>query len=185
MTEIELLKRDNNLLRERLLHIERELEFLKTHPAIAQGLKGERLIAQLTGGTLTAFAESHDVTLSNSVSIEVKYSKLNIPVQGTKTRRWNWSKPFGWKDKGKDFDLLLLIGEKDMRYQNQYLDNSPYVYFLIPHNCVPDILTSGKAIGSNVQLTTNLAHANSPTSQAIKKHMVPAETISSLSFNKG
>ena len=178
--ELQQLRRENHHLREQLAAAERELAFLKTHPVFVHGMKGERLVARLAGGVLTKFAAQHDVTLPNEVTIEVKYSKLNTPVIGRDTRRWNWSKPLGWKDKGKDYDLLILVGEKDPRFPDQYLDDTPYVYFMIPRDKVPEVVNSGKAIGAMVQITTNLRNAQSPTSRAIKKYMVTASDIAAL-----
>lgn len=134
-----------------------ELEFLKIHPSMAQGIKGETLIAQLIGGALSFYAESYDVSISGGLRIEVKYSKLNQPMKVASTRRWNWSKPLGWLDKGKDYHYLLLIGEKDTRYLDDYPDKTPYVYFLIPLEEVSNVMDKGKAIGGMVQITTNLA----------------------------
>lgn len=160
--------------------MESEVAFLKTHPVFLQGLKGESLVATLTGGELTSFAAKHDVVLTGNVKLEVKFSKLNTPVPGSTTRRWNWSKPLGWKDKGKDYDFLLLVGDKDMRYPDQYEDSSPYVFFLLPMARVLSVCNSGSAIGANVQLTTNLARAKSPTSRALKSYMVLATGISAI-----
>jgi hypothetical protein len=179
MTELEQLRLENQELKRRLTDLERELLFLKTHPTLSQGLKGETLVAQLTGGELTHYAAEHDITLGNSIRIEVKFSKLNSPSPGNATRRWNWSKPLGWKDKGKNFDFLLLVGDKDPRFPKQYLDDSPYVFFLIPKHQVQAILTRG-SMGANVQLTTNLSRALSEASCAIKKHLVPATLVAPI-----
>lgn len=134
-----------------------ELEFLRTHSSMVQGIKGETLVAQLIDGRLTSFSESYDVTTSTGLRIEVKYSKLNRPMKNSPTRRWNWSKPLGWLDKGKDYHYLLLIGEKDQRYLADYLDSTPYVYFLVPMKDVPDVMDQGRSVGGMVQITTNLA----------------------------
>lgn len=171
---------ENQRLLKRIQELEAELFFLKTHNVFQQGIKGESLVCMLTEGVLTKFAQEFDVVLKNQVKIEVKFSKLNEPVLGSPTRRWNWSKPLGWKDKGKDFDFLLLVGDKDKRYPNQYLDNSPYVYFLVPKQYIPEIVTKGKAIGANVQITTNLSTAKSKPSMAIKKFMVEESAINEL-----
>jgi hypothetical protein len=167
-------------LRARVALLEEEISFLRTHPVFVQGLKGETLVAEITTGTLTAFAEGHDVLTYTQKKVEVKFSKLNRPrgVQHP-IRRWNWSKPFGWKDKGKDFDYLLLVGEKDLRYLDQY-PAGPYVFFLLPKDSVPKILTKGAAIGSNVQLTTNLATVRSPASLFLKQHLTSVEVIKAL-----
>ena len=168
------------VLRTRVAELEYELAFLKTHPTLLQGLRGETLVAQLTGGALTQYAAQHDVVLPNSVRVEVKFSKLNKPAPGSTTRRWNWSKPLGWRDKGKDFDFLLLIGEKDHRFPEQYLDKSPYVFFLIPKGHVQEVATKGGLIGASVQITTNLSKAQSPASAALKTFMVSMELIDTL-----
>lgn len=176
----EKLSQENSELRARVEILESELVFLRTHPSILQGLKGETLVASLTGGAITEFAAEHDIKLGNNVTIEVKFSKLNTPTKGAKTRRWNWSKLLGWKDKGKDFDLMLLIGEKDPRYSDQYLDSSPYVYFLIPKEKIHEVLTTGKTIGSQAQINTNLRTARAEISVAIKKFMVNESIISEI-----
>ncbi|HMM46291.1 MAG TPA: hypothetical protein PKE41_11790 [Candidatus Macondimonas sp.] len=180
MSDLAHLATENALLRRRVAQLEDEVAFLRTHPVFLQGLKGEALIATLTGGELTSFAAEHDIVVDGDVKIEVKFSKLNTPVAGSATRRWNWSKPLGWKDKGKDYDLLLLVGDKDLRYPEQYKDSSPYVFFLVPKAHVPSICSSGSAIGANVQLTTNLARAMSPASIALKSYMVSATEISAV-----
>lgn len=183
MANIDHLAAENALLKVRIAQLEEELAFLRTHPVILQGLKGESLVAKLTGGELTSFAAEHDVVVAGDIKIEVKQSKLNTPVRGSSTRRWNWSRPLGWKDKGKSYDFLLLVGDKDKRYPHQYKDSSPYVFFLVPKEHVPRICNSGSAIGANVQLTTNLARATSPTSVALKSFMVSEAEITAVFAN--
>lgn len=165
------------LLRARTAQLEKEVAFLRTNPVFVQGLKGETLVATLTGGTLTSFAESHDVLTSSNAKVEVKFSKLNTPYKGAKMRRWNWSKPLGWKDKGKDFDFLLLVGEKDWNYADQYPDDGPYVYFLIRKHEVGSVVTSGAAIGGNVQINTNVGSVQSAASRALKAFMVSQSRV--------
>ncbi|PKO87453.1 MAG: hypothetical protein CVU18_10640 [Betaproteobacteria bacterium HGW-Betaproteobacteria-12] len=151
------------VLKQRLVDLElenarlkEELEFLKTHPSIAQGIKGETLIATLVDGRLTAYSQSYDIATADGLRIEVKYSKLNQPMKSSPTRRWNWSKPLGWLDKGKDYHFLLLVGEKDPRYLLNYPDQTPYVYFLVPIQDVLSVMDKGKSVGGMVQITTNL-----------------------------
>lgn len=179
MYDREQLVLENEILKKQVFELKKELEFLKLHPVFAQGLKGERLIAEMTGGTLTDFSASHDVETPNGSKIEVKFSKLNSP-SNSRTRRWNWSKPLGWKDKGKDFDYLLLVGDKDHRFESQYPDSSPYVFFLIPRAYVEELMSSGGVIGSAVQIVTNLQKAKSPKSLLIKKHLVSFKTITEV-----
>lgn len=154
------LESENERLRE-------ELSFLKLHPTISRGLRGEALILRLVEGESTSYAASYDIRTADGLKIEVKYSKLNQPMKLAPTLRWNWSKPLGWLDKGKDYHFLLLIGEKDTRYLKQYLDNTPYVYFLVPIDEVSSVMNQGRSIGGTIQITTNLvklqSKANRPT----------------------
>jgi len=79
---IRLLERENAQLK-------KEVEFFRRTPTLAQGLKGETLIANLTGGVRTGCKDPHDVTVKSGDRLEVKYSHLNVPNRyGTK--RWNW-----------------------------------------------------------------------------------------------
>ena len=183
MADANSLLLENDLLRARVLQLEAEVAFLRTHPVFVQGLKGETLVASLTGGELTAFAAKHDVVVRGKVTIEVKFSKLNIPVLGRDTRHWNWSKPLGWKDKGKTYDYLLLVGEKDHRFPHHYLDDSPYIFFLLPKSIVPTVCSIGRSIGAMVQITTNLVHAKSPTSRVLRSHMVSQTEVKTLLSN--
>ena len=155
--EVLALKRRIDDLESENARLRNELDFLKLHPSIAQGIKGETLIAKLVGGFGTSYAESYDVSTSAGHRIEVKYSKLNQPMKMSPTQRWNWSKPLGYLDKGKDYHYLLLIGEKDPRYLDDYPDKTPYVYFLVPIRDVPDIMDKGISVGGMVQITTNIA----------------------------
>lgn len=153
---------------------------LRTHPVFVQGLKGETLVVSLSAGKLTEFAASHDVVTGSNLKVEVKFSKLNVPYKGATMRRWNWSKPLGWKDKGKDFDYLLLIGEKDWTNAGQYRDDGPYVFFLLPKDKVAEVVTRGAAIGGNVQINTNLGAASSVASKALKAFLVSEATVVAL-----
>ena len=78
---------------------------------------------------------------------------------------------------------MLLVGDKDVRYPDQYKDSSPYVFFLVLRLQVSGVCNSGAAIGANVQLTTNLARALSPTSMALKSFMVPEAEIAAVLSN--
>jgi hypothetical protein len=169
------------ILRNRIRQLEREVEFLRFHPALSQGLKGERLICDLTEGLVTKLNSSFDLTSKSGLKVEIKFSKLHTPEKAApNTKRWTWSKPLGWLDKGKDYDYLILVGEKDDRYPQQYLDASPYVAFMIPIGLVPNIATSGRAIGANVNLTTNLRSVRSPASKIIIENMKSMELINEL-----
>lgn len=175
-----ILARELEHCRSRCILLEREVEFLRLHPTISQGLKGERLVCQLTGGMLTKYAEKYDVALPNLATVEVKHSKLNIPVHGSSTRRWNWSKPLGHLDKGKEYDFLILLGEKDERYPEQYVDDSPFVCFLVPRDIVPSLSTKGRTVGGMIQLSSNLSTGWSEKSAIIRRHMISLSDIESL-----
>lgn len=178
------LEEENKILRSRVESLERELAFLKTHTSIAQGMRGESLILDLTGGAIGSYASQHDVTLRDGTKVEVKFSKLNKPNLKASTKRWSWSKPLGWKDKGKSYDLLLLVGQKDERFKEHNIDDSPYVFFLVPYNNVHEIVTSGAAIGSNVQLVSNFLNSRSEQSLAIQKYQVTELIVQQLSRQK-
>jgi len=169
----------NSALRETNAQLKAEIDFLKKHPVFAAGIKGETLICDLVGGKLTTFAESFDVTVG-TCKLEVKYSNLGVPVKGCATRRWSWSKPLGWKDKGKDYDYLILIGQKDDRFPGQYLDATRYVCFFIPRQKVDSLMFKGAAIGGVIQLTTNFKSIENQQSKMLLVHMVKIEEVSAL-----
>lgn len=165
-------QRDITLLLQRVEELEAEnatlrseLNFLKVHPTLAQGIKGETLIAQLVQGQITAFAEKYDVVTDAGIRIEIKYSKLNRPMKTSSTRRWNWCKPLGSLDRGKNYHYLVLVGEKDERYLDQYPDDTPYVYFLLPMRHVREVMDKGRSVGGMVQITSNLAKLRTKSSR--------------------
>lgn len=178
------LEREITLLRTRVAELEQELGFLRTHGTLQQGMRGETLLATVTPATLTVLSSvpgfAAPLAVDSTIIVEMKFSKLNTPVAGSATRRWNWSKPLGWKDKGKRYDLLVLVGEKDPRYPEQYVDDAPYVFFVVPYDRVPEIMTHGRTIGANVQITSNLAKALSSASIALKQFVVPAASVNTL-----
>jgi hypothetical protein len=173
------LEDENRELTQANAHLREELEFLKMHPVLVAGLKGETLVCNLVKGKLTSFAESYDVT-AGKCRIEVKYSNLGIPVQGHPTRRWSWSKPLGYKDKGGNYDYLVLIGDKDNRFPDQYLDTTPYVCFLIARKDVGELMYKGESIGGVIQLTTHFETVGNQQSKMLLSHMVKLEAILAL-----
>lgn len=179
-SEIYLLKSRIEKLEKENVELKSEISFLKTHPVFVKGFKGEQLVCDLTSGSLTSFAVGHDVVLKNGSKIEVKYSKLVIPNLNGTSRRWQWSKPLGFMDKGKDYNFLLLVGDKDYRFQEQYLDESPYVFFLIPIENVKSLMSFGKAIGSSILLTTKFSTYRSEKAKQILKYMVAEQEINKV-----
>lgn len=142
---VAFLEHQNKQLRE-------ERDLLRRTPTLAQGLKGETLIVHLTGGIPTGYKDPHDVTVKNGDRLEVKYSHLNAPGK-SKTKRWNWHSVFGAANNNQ-YEYLVLIGEKDLRYEDQYPASLPFVFFLVPRPDVDRIKT-----GTDIAINTNLATA--------------------------
>jgi hypothetical protein len=157
---ITLLERENALLKE-------ALEFFRRTPTLAQGLKGEALIVKLTSGVPTGYKDPHDVTVASGARLEVKYSHLNAPNR-SKTRRWNWHSVLG-SARNKKYDYLVLVGEKDPRYADQYPADLAFVFFLVPRPDVDRIRT-----GEDIAMNTNLAAVRAGSSLALRHHLVTA-----------
>lgn len=142
--QITQLQTENQRLRD-------ELFFLRSFPTLIQGLRGEALVRQITGGEAGTYQSKYDVRLPNGLDIEVKFSKLNEVGPGITTRRWNWSNPLGLsKGRQKQYSHLILVGEKDARFRDRIEDGSPYVFFLIPFSAVPEICR-----GTAINLSSN------------------------------
>lgn len=182
-------------LREENMHLRQENEFLKSYPTLVTGIKGETLIAKLTGGYLTEYATKHDVTLKNQVKIEVKYSnhrEITNSNQRPKPHRWAWNKPEGHHNRGKDYDFLLLVGNKDYRFTEDYLDSSPFIYILIPVAVVKKINSKtvrGRSQGGTLNLNTDIATVKEGFERGLSSklrqmvivaHMVPVWVVSDL-----
>lgn len=157
---IRLLERENALLK-------KERDFFRRTPTLAQGLRGETLIVKLTGGVPTGYKDPHDVTLKGGTRLEVKYSHVNAPNR-SKTRRWNWHSVLGSAN-NKVYDYLVLVGEKDPRYDDQYPAGLASVIFLVPRSDVDQIKT-----GNDIAISTNLATVRAPRSLALERHLVMA-----------
>jgi hypothetical protein len=155
---VRLLERENTRLK-------KERDFFRRTPTLAQGLKGETLIAKLTDGVRTGYKDPHDVTVKGGARLEVKYSHVNAP-NGSKTRRWNWHSVLGSAN-NKAYDYLVLMGEKDPRYDDQYPDDLEFVFFLVPRLDVDQIKT-----GNDIAINTNFATLKAPRSKALKRHLV-------------
>jgi hypothetical protein len=178
--DLDSLQAENETLRVRLRDLEAELLFLKSHPVLLAGLRGEQIICQAVNGVPTSYAASYDVALRCGKMIEVKYSNLHVPNKGRPMKRWNWSKPLGSLDRGKDYDYLVLVGEKDARFKNQYLDDTPFVYFLIPVMQVKSVMTKGVLAGGNIQISTDIKNVASPAQVELKKYLVSYQKITAL-----
>jgi hypothetical protein len=116
--------------------LQERIDMLEGVPSLRAGMRGESLVAELVNGRMTIHTAPHDVVVTNGIKLEVKFSRLNIPNRASDSRRWSWNHPLGLKQ-GKDFDRLLLVGEADPRYRDDYKDpDSPYVIFDVPRDRV-------------------------------------------------
>lgn len=169
------LEQENQRLQTRIGALEKELEFLKKHPALARGLRAERLIADVTKGIRSAYAAPYDVMVGDR-RLEVKSSKLNPTASATK--RWSWYRRHGWRASGNEYDFLLLVGDKDPRFEGKYKDRSPedqspYAFFLLPRNEVQNV-----ANGENIVLTTNPEGVRSRTGRELyQRYLVAWSTV--------
>jgi hypothetical protein len=186
MTTIEALSVENQHLKLRIESLQNEIAFLRKHPSFARGLRGETVAHGILGGGLTNKNASHDLTLADGRTVEVKFSALNTPHLKSNCRRWTWKNPLGWKNQSKTYDYLLLMGERDNRFPEQYRDNDVYVMFLIPYSYVIDIMVKSDFDGGSINLTSNLIRHRSPRSQQIVSHRVYPEAVASqMGINVG
>ena len=121
--------------------LEAQVKFLTTHQTLRAGITGETIIANAVEGAITPYARSYDVQ-SRAWKLEVKFSRLRrAGSRKGDNLRWAWLKLFG-EGGNKTYDFLVLIGEKDDRYRENYLDTStrPYVFFLIPQDDVASLV---------------------------------------------
>jgi hypothetical protein len=154
------------------------LNILSKHPKLVKGLQGETLVAKILNGIQTGSTVSFDVDLQDqNIKIEVKNSCLNnVLGSGSKTKRWNWARPFG-ENGGKIYDQLVLLGDADPNYQHLYLDpSSPYICFDIPFQEIMPLTIKSNSYRS-IQLTTNPKTARSAASILYEKYQI---TLSDL-----
>ncbi|HXZ12222.1 MAG TPA: hypothetical protein VEG64_07500 [Candidatus Sulfotelmatobacter sp.] len=155
-------------LKRRILELEAENEELKKKLDRARGVPAEVLVAKMTGGTRTGgYKDSHDVTTRKRNRIEVKLSKVH-EYTDTKTKRWTWDRILG----PKEYDYLVLAGEKDGRWSETYPPDLEYVFFLVPRSAVQDINSRGDCVALN----TNLKTARAPKARLlIDRYLVRSE----------
>jgi hypothetical protein len=149
--------------------LKREVEFMRGHPTLAKGIRGETIFAKLLRATRAARGSPHDlVTRGGEFRLEVKYSSLLRTYSNREGRRWVWTKLFGEMG-NKQFDRLLLIGDLDPQFRDTYLDpGSPYVIFDLPYQDALE-LADGAQPGrrSRLHLTTNPQTVTSWKSRAL------------------
>lgn len=170
MVELPSLTAEN----QRLL---REVDFLQRHSDTPCGVRGESLVAMWVRGEHTAGNAESDVLVSETgLRLEVKYSRLNIPYPGATTKRWNWQKILG-EFGNKEYDRLVLIGEKDERFPEGYGNApDPWVIFDLPFEDVQSVVTpSGR--WQAITLTTNPLKAKSRGSALYRRYRVSVADI--------
>ena len=145
-------RRDEEIiaLKGRIRELEAETEALKRKLERARGVPAEVLVAQMTGGKRTeGYKDLHDVTSPRGSRIEVKLSKVH-DLKYTKTKRWTWDRLLG----PKQYDYLVLAGEKDAQWSEEYPADLVYVFFLVPRSEVNDINSSGDCVALNTNFKT-------------------------------
>jgi hypothetical protein len=147
--------------------LEGENEELKKSRDRARGVPAEDLVAQMTGGERTKrYKDLYDVKTKKGTRIEVKLSKVHH--MSTKTKRWTWNAVLG----PKQYDFLVLAGDRDTRYRERYPPDLDYVFFLIPRSAVEEINSRGDCIALN----TNFATARAPKSNIlIERYLVHSQ----------
>ncbi|WP_278378959.1 hypothetical protein [Stutzerimonas kunmingensis] len=171
-TRVATLEAENTSLRAKL-------DLFEQHSTLAKGIKGERIIVTLLGGTPSAKNAPHDIELKErDLLLEVKYANLNLAVPHSATQRWVWSKIFGEAGK-KNYQRLILVGDIDLRYRESYMDSdSPYVLFDIPYeDAVPLTIKTGRY--RSISLTTNPAKAKSAGAPLFGKYQITFQDLES------
>jgi hypothetical protein len=137
--------------------LKKKLILLEKHPIIVKGIKGEKIILNLLNNAQPSKPQaSHDIELlTDDLTLEIKFAKLNLAGKNTTTQRWSWMKVLGESGK-KEYHRLILIGDTDPKFKNKYKDpESPYIVFDVPYDKVDHLsIHSGKG-KKNIQLTTN------------------------------
>lgn len=148
------LKKDKEIakLTQRIKEIDSKFYELSSHPKMIAGLKGESLIVRIAKGEKSKHNASYDVRLKDGSKVEVKLANLHTPNPVSPTARWIWHRIFGNK-KMKDYRYLVLIGEKDTRYQPIDDDNSLFVFFLLDSYQIVNVITNDPR--GTIYLTTN------------------------------
>lgn len=178
------LRAEVKALKEKIEQLEQKVAVFENHPTIADGIRGETLIADLIAGAVVKGNASYDIqTGPKALKLEIKFARLNDAVKKltNKTYRWAWAKPFGESGK-KVYDRLILIGGKDSRFYGSYLDtNSPYIFFDVPFAEIAP-LTIKTSRWPAILLTTNPRTAKSTASPLFRLYRV---TITELSKRYG
>jgi hypothetical protein len=162
--------------------LRKEVQLLRGNPRLAQGLRGEVLIAEIVSGSRAKGGSSYDVEANaGRLRIEVKFSSLLTGISGRPLCRWVWTKLFGELGR-KSFHRLILVGESDSRFAAHYREpQSPYVIFDLSYRAAGS-LVGGVRPGRScaIQLTTNPASVKSARAIALfQRHQITVEQLQS------
>jgi hypothetical protein len=103
---------DTASLKAEIARLKSEIAFLKSHSTLVRGMQGETLVCNVLGGEFTDKLAGCDLIVGSSVRVEVKSSSIRTPNgNSSSSRRWQWSKPLGENNYGKNYDLLVLLGD--------------------------------------------------------------------------
>ena len=154
-----------------------ELAFLKRHPTIALGIKGEKLVARLLKLPRTTGNASHDI--GDEIRFEVKMAN---PTNENRSSRWEWGRVLGMRNK-KRYDRLILVGAKDENCISSYLKSEdPYVFFDVPHNEVFSLTTKGDEESRMIKLCSNPLTVRCSKARPLysSRYQVTADLIESI-----
>lgn len=145
------------------------LKEIHSHPAIAAGIKGEKLIVDIAKGKKTKRNAPHDIELNDGTRIEVKSSSCNTQKNSPNSRRWTWNGILK-----KDYDYIVLIGFKDGIIHKYNKDNSPHVYFLIKKEDISSLTLDENRRGT-IHLNVNSKKSNNKCAGVWKYRKSPHE----------
>ncbi len=146
------LKEELKLLESELQNLKSKIAWHEQHPTLSSGIRGETLIFNIGIMRFAPKNASYDLKHKH-LKIEVKFSKLGDNGRGI--LRWTWGKIFG-EAGNKKYDRLILIGDRDNRFTDQYKDsNCPYVIFDIPFESAKNFTNPGGNAHSIIRLNSN------------------------------
>jgi hypothetical protein len=157
------LRRENGRLashleeaNQQILELRKKLEFFELHERLVAGMRGETIIAKITGGIPTAVHADHDLYLpAQDLRLEIKFAHLTMASTTNKVMRWEWSCVFG-RGGAKEYDRLILVGDTNTLHRSKYMDpDSPYIIFDVPFDEVMSISQSGGNSGRMIRLSQN------------------------------
>jgi hypothetical protein len=170
------LRKHLSELEQKVLVLLKKVAFFENHPKIADGIRGETLVATLAKNAINMRGNtSYDIQVKNlNLKLEVKFSRITVTK---KTKRWTWSKIFG-ESGNKVYDRLILIGDKDPDHWDKYSDlDSPYILFDIPCDEIIPLLNDGGTANKMIRLQTNPFASRSASSPLYTKYQITSAKL--------